>query len=120
MRKPFLDAVNERILLCDGAMGTMLQRAGLAAGACGEAWNIDKPEAVKAIQREYADAGADCIITNTFGGTSFRLALHGEQQLLQLIRITLHSQHHRHHIDGLAHREGQDAAVRHGHAALGC
>ena len=79
MRKPLLDAVKERILLCDGAMGTMLQQAGLAAGACGEAWNIDKPEAVKAIQREYADAGADCIITNTFGGTSFRLALHGEQ-----------------------------------------
>ena len=79
MRKPLLDAVKERILLCDGAMGTMLQQAGLAASACGEAWNIDKPEAVKAIQREYADAGADCIITNTFGGTSFRLALHGEQ-----------------------------------------
>ncbi|PKO17366.1 homocysteine methyltransferase [candidate division BRC1 bacterium HGW-BRC1-1] len=79
MRKPLLDAVKERILLCDGAMGTMLQKAGLPAGACGEAWNVDKPEAVKAIQGEYADAGADCIITNTFGGSSYRLALHGEQ-----------------------------------------
>ena len=79
MRQPLTETIREKVLLCDGAMGTMLQAAGLEGGGCGEAWNVEHPDRVKAIQKQYADAGSDCIITNTFGGSRFRLALHGHE-----------------------------------------
>jgi 5-methyltetrahydrofolate--homocysteine methyltransferase len=58
-------------------MGTQLMLAGLEQGGCGEAWNLTHPERVLAIQRRYAEAGADCIITNTFGGSRIMLKRHG-------------------------------------------
>jgi 5-methyltetrahydrofolate--homocysteine methyltransferase len=51
--------------------------AGLEQGNCGEAWNLTHPERVLAIQRRYADAGSDCILTNTFGGSRIMLNRHG-------------------------------------------
>src|SRR3954463_412080 len=77
MKKPLLQALQERILLGDGAMGTQLMFAGLTQGSCGEAWNLTHPEKVLAIQKRYADAGSDCIITNTFGGSRIMLTRHG-------------------------------------------
>ena len=77
MRKPLLEAIKERPLLGDGAMGTQLMLAGLEQGNCGEAWNLTHPERVLAIQRRYADAGSDCILTNTFGGSRIMLNRHG-------------------------------------------
>jgi 5-methyltetrahydrofolate--homocysteine methyltransferase len=71
-------ALAERVLLGDGAMGTQLQGAGLESGGCGEAWNLDHPERVLAIQRGYVEAGSDCLITNTFGGSRVMLERHGE------------------------------------------
>jgi 5-methyltetrahydrofolate--homocysteine methyltransferase len=71
------DAIRERPLLADGAMGTELMAAGLDQGSCGEAWNLAHPERVLAIQRRYADAGSDCLLTNTFGGSRIRLGRHG-------------------------------------------
>jgi 5-methyltetrahydrofolate--homocysteine methyltransferase len=71
------EVVRERRLVCDGAMGTQLMLAGLENGSCGELWNLTHPERVLAIQRRYAEAGADCIITNTFGGSRITLARHG-------------------------------------------
>lgn len=73
-----LEAVKGRVLLGDGAMGTQLQQAGLEPGGCGEAWNVDHPDRVLAIQRAYAEAGSDCIITNTFGGCRIMLERHGQ------------------------------------------
>jgi 5-methyltetrahydrofolate--homocysteine methyltransferase len=73
-----LDAIQQRVLLGDGAMGTQLQQAGLESGGCGEAWNVDHPERVRAIQRAYAEAGSDCIITNTFGASRIMLERHGQ------------------------------------------
>ena len=73
-----LDALKRRVLLGDGAMGTQLQQAGLESGGCGEAWNLDQPGRVLAIQRAYAEAGADCILTNTFGASRIMLERHGE------------------------------------------
>lgn len=73
-----LDAVNERVLLSDGAMGTQLQSAGLEPGGCGEAWNLDAREKVLAIQRAYVEAGSDCLLTNTFGGSRIMLEQHDE------------------------------------------
>ena len=67
---------SERPLLGDGAMGTQLMIAGLEQGNCGEAWNLTHPERVLAIQRRYVDAGSDCLLTNTFGGSRIMLNRH--------------------------------------------
>jgi methionine synthase I (cobalamin-dependent) len=72
------DLVTERgVVICDGPMGTMLQAAGIEAGEAGERWNLDRPDEIAAIHRAYAEAGCDIVTTNTFGGTSARLAMHG-------------------------------------------
>ncbi len=76
MKKKLLDAIKERPLLGDGAMGTQLMFAGLEQGNCGEAWNLTHPERVLAIQRRYAQAGSDCLLTNTFGGSRIMLNRH--------------------------------------------
>ncbi len=71
-----LQAIAERVLLADGAMGTQLQQAGLEPGGSGEAWNLERPDAVLAIQRGYVDAGSDCLLTNTFGACRIMLERH--------------------------------------------
>jgi methionine synthase I (cobalamin-dependent) len=63
--------------LFDGAMGTMLQGAGLEAGESGERWNLDRVEAVADIHRGYAAAGSVLVTTNTFGATAPRLSASG-------------------------------------------
>lgn len=85
--KTLKEALAERVLVCDGAMGTQLMLAGLEQGACGEGWNLSHPERVLAIQRNYAAAGADCLITNTFGGNRLMLERHGHgNQLAEINR----------------------------------
>ncbi|MFO7617140.1 MAG: homocysteine S-methyltransferase family protein [Bacteroidales bacterium] len=61
------------ILISDGALGTMLQAAGLEPGVCPESWNLDHPERIEAIARAYAEAGSDAVETNTFGANRFKL-----------------------------------------------
>lgn len=73
----FREAIRERVLVLDGAMGTMLQERGLAPGASPEGMNLDAPEVVEGVHREYADAGADILVTNTFGGSRLKLAHYG-------------------------------------------
>ncbi len=63
--------------LADGAMGTMLFDQGLESGGSPELWNVENPDRVAAVHRGYLEAGANLILTNTFGGNRFRLALHG-------------------------------------------
>src|SRR5665213_3453153 len=75
--KTLLEAIKDRPLRGDGAMGTQLMFAGLEQGNCGEAWNLTHPEKVLGIQRRYAEAGSDCILTNTFGGCRIMLNRHG-------------------------------------------
>ncbi len=65
------------ILVFDGAMGTMLQQAGLPAGYCPELWNSENPAAITAIHRLYVGSGADIIETNTFGANRIKLAHYG-------------------------------------------
>jgi 5-methyltetrahydrofolate--homocysteine methyltransferase len=77
MKRTIQEALSEGRLVNDGAMGTQLQVAGLEPGGCGEAWNVTHPDRILAIQRRYAEAGADCITTNTFGGCSIMLRRHG-------------------------------------------
>jgi 5-methyltetrahydrofolate--homocysteine methyltransferase len=75
--KTLLDAIKARPLVGDGAMGTQLMLAGLEQGSSGEMWNLTHPDKVLAIQRRYVDAGADCLITNTFGGSRIMMNRHG-------------------------------------------
>ena len=65
-----------RVALADGATGTNYFRMGLEAGDAPELWNVEHPERVQALHREFVDAGADIILTNTFGGNRHRLQLH--------------------------------------------
>ena len=74
---PLLEAIRERVLLGDGAMGTQLMAEGLVQGDCGEQWNLNEPDKVLEVQRRYVQAGSDCLITNTFGGCRITLAGHG-------------------------------------------
>lgn len=80
-----LERLKERVLICDGAMGTMLQAAGLDSGGCGEVWNVNHPEKVKAIHRAYFEAGSDIVITNTFGGSPLRIKEYGLRDKVQEI-----------------------------------
>lgn len=73
-----LEALTTRVLLGDGAMGTQLQQAGLEPGECGEAWNLDHPDRVLRIQRSYAEAGSDVLLSCTFGASRIMLDRHGE------------------------------------------
>lgn len=67
------------VLLADGGMGTGLFRRGLETGDSPELWNVDHPDRVIDVHREFVAAGSDLILTNSFGGNAFRLKLHGAE-----------------------------------------
>lgn len=75
------------IHLFDGAMGTMLQEAGLPAGYCPERWNLEQPEVITAIHRRYVESGADIIETNTFGANRIKLEHYGLQSQADALNI---------------------------------
>jgi 5-methyltetrahydrofolate--homocysteine methyltransferase len=77
MTPSLLEAIASRPLIGDGAMGTELMLAGLERGRPGEAWNLTHPDRVLAVQRRYAEAGSDCLLTNTFGASRLMLERHG-------------------------------------------
>ena len=87
MSSRLLEALKQRTLLGDGAMGTQLQLAGLEPGGRGEAWNLEHPEKVLEIQRRYVEAGSDCLITNTFGGCRIMLERHDDGNRVTEINI---------------------------------
>lgn len=66
------DEFGKRILFFDGGMGSLLQERGLKAGELPEQWNLDNPQPVIDIHRDYAEAGADIILANTFGANRFK------------------------------------------------
>jgi 5-methyltetrahydrofolate--homocysteine methyltransferase len=70
----FLEELNKRILVMDGAMGTQLMDRGVRPEDCFDAQNLKKPQIVEAVHKAYVEAGADIIETNTFGANRLKLA----------------------------------------------
>ena len=70
----FLESLHDRVLVCDGAMGSMLYDRGVFVNQSFEALNLTRPELVVEVHRAYVDAGADVIETNTFGANHLKLA----------------------------------------------
>ena len=75
--KPFLEAIDERVLVCDGAMGTMLYAKGVFINRCFDALNLTQPDVVAEVHQDYVRAGADVIETNTFGANRVKLRAFG-------------------------------------------
>src|SRR5262245_23689773 len=74
-----------RVLLCDGAMGTELYEAGLEPDECGEAWSLSRPGRVRDIHSAYVEAGARCLLTNTFQANPCALVRHDREDDLEAI-----------------------------------
>ena len=70
-----------KLLVSDGAWGTLLFQKGLKPGECPDEWSISHPDAVKEIAQSYIDAGADMVETNTFGANRFKLLHYGLQDM---------------------------------------
>ena len=85
MKENFKDILGKRILIFDGAAGTMLQSRGLAAGEKPETWSIKRPDDIVALHSEYIAAGADIIKTNSFGANALRFPDGGEYSVEQLV-----------------------------------
>jgi len=80
MIHPLADLIAEKtILLADGATGTGLFAMGLQSGEAPELWNDSEPEKIMRLHQDFVDAGSDIILTNSFGGTRYRLKLHGAE-----------------------------------------
>jgi methionine synthase I (cobalamin-dependent)/5,10-methylenetetrahydrofolate reductase len=73
VKKPFLDALDDRVLDCDGAMGTMLYAKGVFINRCFESLNLTQPDLVVDVHSEYLKAGADVVEANTFGANRMKL-----------------------------------------------
>ena len=90
-------------LMVDGAMGTELFVRGLTAGDPPEMWNLDQPDEIIEIHTNYINAGSDIIVTNSFGGTAFRLKLHKlENQVFEINKAA-----------AMVAREAADKSERH-------
>ena len=87
MAKTILELAGERVVVFDGAMGTMLLASGLPIGGTPELWNLEQPDIVEAIHRKYYDAGSDVVHTNTFGGTALKLADKGHADKAEQVNL---------------------------------
>src|SRR5436309_12148528 len=77
MLKPFIEALDDRVLVCDGAMGTMLYAKGVFINKSFDALNVTQPDLVGEVHEEYVRAGADIVETNTFGANRIKLGSFG-------------------------------------------
>lgn len=71
--KSLLNLLSRRVVFLDGAMGTMLMKHGMPAGACPERWASENLKELAGIHGSYVDAGSDVVLSCTFGGNTFRL-----------------------------------------------
>lgn len=84
---PFTEALRERVLVCDGAMGTMLYSRGVFINKSFDAMNLTQAPLVEAVHLEYVNAGADILETNTFGANRIKLASFGLADKLREINV---------------------------------
>lgn len=84
---PFLDALTRRVLVCDGAMGTMLYGKGVFVNRSFDELNLSQPDLVAEVHRGYVQAGADVIETNTFGANAIKLRQFGLEPQLHAINV---------------------------------
>jgi methionine synthase I (cobalamin-dependent)/5,10-methylenetetrahydrofolate reductase len=85
-----LERLSTETILADGAMGTMLHAHGVGFEKCFDELNLTKPSSVAEIHRAYIEAGAQLIITNTFGANRFKLAKHGlEDHVIQINKASV-------------------------------
>ncbi|MCD8222272.1 MAG: homocysteine S-methyltransferase family protein [Clostridiales bacterium] len=85
------ETINQRIVFFDGGMGSLLQEAGLRPGELPGTWNLLHPETVVRIHRDYLEAGADVVTTNTFGVDGLKYKEDGEFALTKVIRAAVHN-----------------------------
>jgi 5-methyltetrahydrofolate--homocysteine methyltransferase len=85
MAKTFLETAKDKTLIFDGAMGTMLMAAGLPSVEIPILLNVEKPTLVMDIHKHYFEAGADVVITNTFGGNPIKLATDGLSGQIEIL-----------------------------------
>jgi methionine synthase I (cobalamin-dependent)/5,10-methylenetetrahydrofolate reductase len=85
--QPFLEALDRRVLVCDGAMGTMLYAKGVFVNRSFDALNLAEPELVAGVHREYVRAGADVVETNTFGANRLKLGVFGLAEKVHDINV---------------------------------
>ena len=83
--QPLIEALDDRVLVCDGAMGTMLYARGVFINKSFDALNLTAPELVAAVHRDYVEAGADIIESNTFGANRIKLGSFGIADKLHII-----------------------------------
>lgn len=87
-RSSFTEALAHRPwLLADGATGTNYFQMGLVSGDAPELWNVEHADRVRLLHRQFIDAGADIILTNTFGGNRHRLKLHNDQHRVRELNM---------------------------------
>jgi homocysteine S-methyltransferase len=85
--RPFLEEIDKRVLVCDGAMGTELYAKGVFVNRCFESLNLSQPDLVAEVHLGYVRAGADVIETNTFGANRVKLAAFGLSDKVRAINI---------------------------------
>src|SRR6187431_3262740 len=88
MSKPsFLEAIDQRVLVCDGAMGTMLYAKGIFLNRSFDELNLTRPELVADVHQAYVRAGADVLETNTFGANRIKLGTFGLADQVHAINV---------------------------------
>ena len=87
MREPFLEKIEDRPMVCDGAMGTMLYSKGISLTRCFEELNLSSPQLVKEVHLAYVKAGAEILETNTFGGARMRLGKYNQGDKVREINL---------------------------------
>ena len=87
MREPFLEKIEKRPMVCDGAMGTMLYSRGISLTRCFDELNLSAPQLVKEVHLAYVKAGAEILETNTFGASRRRLERHNQAEKVREINL---------------------------------